>query len=200
MGGRADPCAGCVYRARPQYPWVCNYSDMEGRFRIKICPLGAGCVVKETEDEMKKWDKARAYELYQAGAADKEIAAEVEVEPGTIYKWRRARGLAAHMPARQTLPADTGSGPEPEPPELEAAEPQTPQDSGTQADGDGPEGTREDGSGPEGTSPGGPVELHLELGGGWVRLRAPDWQTGRKLCNMMGVLVCQAGVMWCPNE
>lgn len=149
---------------------------------------------------MKNWDKAKAYELYQAGINDAQIGREVGVEATTVCLWRKKKGLPANYPAKRAPAADTGPGPEPEPPAPEAVEPQTPQDSGTQADGDGPEGTREDGSGPEGTSPGGPVELHLELGGGWVRLRAPDWQTGRKLCNMMGVLVCQAGVMWCPNE
>lgn len=180
MAGRADPCAGFVYRIRVGDCLVCDYISIVGHRRP--CPFGAGCVVKETEDGMKRWDKARAYELYQAGASDREIAEEVGVETGTIYRWRREKGLTAHRPAAQVPPADTGPGPEP--PESETAKP-TDRSGPEEAGGDWPQG---------------PVELHLELAGGWVRLRAPDWRTGRTLCDMMGALMDRVGAMGWPNE
>lgn len=177
MAKRTDPCAGCVYQVKAGGYLVCDYISITGSRRP--CPFGAGCTVKETEKNMKNWDKAKAFELYQAGASDKEIAAEVEVSPGTIYKWRHEKGLAAHMPARQA-PQTAGGGvggvpkfpPRSEPPEPEAVE--------------GP-----DGSGPKGTEPekSGPMELHLELAGGWARIRAPGWVQAAKLWRMMDVCI-----------
>lgn len=107
MAKRTDPCAGCVYQVKAGGYLVCDYISITGSRRP--CPFGAGCTVKETEKNMKNWDKAKAFELYQAGASDKEIAAGVEVSPGTIYKWRHEKGLAAHMPARQA-PQMVGGG------------------------------------------------------------------------------------------
>lgn len=189
MAGRADPCAGCVYQVKVGDSLLCDYILMTGHRRP--CPFGAGCTVKETEENMKQWNKARAYELYMAGARDKEIAAEVGVNPNTIYKWRVENGLAAHRGASHTPTADTGPGPEPKPPEPEAASVSEPSpESGTINPIFHPR--RPDRSEPEGTGvdwPQGPVELHVELYGGWARIRAPGWEQAARLWRMLDVCI-----------
>lgn len=167
---------------------LCEYILITGHRRP--CPFGAGCTVKETEERMKSWDKAKALALYQAGAIDKEIAAEVGVSPVTIYRWRKKNGLEAHGPATQALPVEMigaedapGLPPPPGPPEAAAAK---------DPDVSGPAGTVLDRTGP--------MDLHLELFGGCVRLRAPDRRTGQRLCNMMSELVARVGAMGWPDE
>lgn len=92
--------------------------------------------------------------------------------------------LPPNLPAPQTVPAaaqepPTEPGPAPEP---EAVEDQ---------DGSGHVGTDVDKSGPDGTDRdrSGPVELHLELSGGWARIRAPGWVQAAKLWRTMNVCI-----------
>lgn len=188
MAQRADPCAGCFYRGKAGGNLLCEYILITGHRRP--CPFWAGCTVKETEKCMKNWDKAKALALYQAGAIDKEISAEVGVSPTTIYSWRKKNGLEAHGPATQALPAEMiesedAPGLPPPPGPLEAAAVKVP-----------------DMSGPAGTGPdrADPMELHLELCGGWVRLRAPDWQTGQRLLDLMAELIDHVGAMGWSDE
>lgn len=174
MRNKVDSCKGCIYYIKAGSYWVCDYITIAGHRRP--CPAGAGCTVKETEDEMKeRWDKVRALELYQAGLPEDQIADDVGVKPSTICRWRRENGLPAHKAERQPLPAHPIPAPAPEPPAPAEAECPVPQSVVPQ----------EETLDPERTSPGGPMELHLELGGGWARIRAPSWAQAAKLWKMM---------------
>lgn len=192
MASSKDPCAGCVYQVKTGGCLVCDYISITGHRRP--CPFGAGCTVKETEVTVRNWNKAEAFDLYQAGARDEEIAAEVGVHRQTVRRWRMEHDLPPNLPAPQTPPAAPESPPTPNPaPEPEAAEVQ---------DGSGHEGTDVDKGGREGTeldrsrqdhvscpSDSGPVELHLELAGGWARIRAPGWAQAARLWRMMDVCI-----------
>lgn len=120
---------------------------------------------------MKNWDKAKALELYRAGATDEEIATEVGMHRQTVRRWRTENGLPKNPDAEQAPPAAA-----PEPPTEPGPMPE-------------PEAVKDpDGSGP-GPCPDGPVELHLELCGGWARIRAPGWVQAAKLWRMMDVCI-----------
>lgn len=177
MAKNPDPCKGCIYQIKFGGYWLCDYITITGHRRP--CPFGAGCTVKEAEGGMKKWDESKAYELYQAGASDLEIAHEVGMKPSTICKWRRGKELPAHKGERPSLPADSSPSPAPDLPAPAEAERPAPQIAELQ----------EVAPKPERTSPDGPMELHLELGGGWARIRAPNWEQAAQLWAMMNTCI-----------
>lgn len=119
---------------------------------------------------MKKWDKAAALNLWEEGKTDPEIAEAVGVSAQTIKVWRKREGLKSNYdPAFARKPKVTVKEVLVEP-EAETV--------------DAP-----DGNGPAKTKPDGPVELHLELCGGWARLRAPSWEEAARLWRMLDVCV-----------
>lgn len=178
-----DACVGCTYLGVTAHCPTCDYALIVGQCRP--CPRGSGCTVKEVS-ETKKWDKAKALELYQAGLSDSQIAQEVGVSQRTIFVWRKEEMLPPNKRVSPAAPkeAEPRSVP-PGPPEPEP--PPKPKAVEAQPEGE-PEGTGRDGSGP-GRFPNGPMELHLELGGGWIRLRAADPQMGQRLCRVMAEFV-----------
>ena len=107
--------------------------------------------------------------------------------------WRKKKGLPANYPAKRDPSADTGPGPEPKQLAPEAVK--DPDGSGrkrTELDRKGYKGTKLDGSEPGeagGDWPQGPVELHVELYGGWARIRAPGWEQAARLWRMLDVCI-----------
>lgn len=176
MASSKDPCAGCVYQVKAGGYLVCDYISITGHRRP--CPFGTGCIVKETEGTMKDWDKVRAYVLYQAGASDDEIGEEVGVHRQTVRRWRMEHDLPPNLPAPQIPPPNL---PAPQMPPSAAPEPPTESEVAEVQDGSRQEGAEQDRSGP--------VELHLELAGGWARIRAPGWVQAAKLWRMMDVCI-----------
>ena len=182
MANWYDACVGCAYLGVTAHCPTCDYALIAGQCRP--CPRGPGCTVKEVA-ETKKWDKAKAFELYQAGLTDLQIANELGVSQRTIFVWRKDRMLPPNRRVSPAVPeAEPVSAP-PSPPEPEP--PPEPETAEVQPESE-PEGTGQDGSGP-GRFPDGPMELHLELGGGWIRLRATDPQMGQRLCRVMAEFV-----------
>lgn len=191
-----DACKGCIYLGTTGPYLTCDYMLIAGPRRP--CPRGPGCTVKEVS-ETKKWDKAKAFELYQAGLSDSQIAQEVGVSQRTIFVWRKEEMLPPNKrvsPAapKEAEPRSVPPGPpEPEPPPKPKAVEAQPEGEpeGPGRDGSGHKRTDPDGSGHNGTDSdgSGPVELHLELCGGWARIRAHGWAQAAKLWRMMDVCI-----------
>lgn len=202
MAGPRDPCAGCVYQTLAGGHLICYYIVITGHCRP--CKFGAGkfgvgCTVKQTEGGpmMKNWDKATALQLWKEGKCDPEIAEAVGVSAQTIKVWLKREGLRSNYDPATARKRKATAEESPTEPEAEPVD---------APDGDGQERTEPDGSGPEDARPahviaasGGsdrsgsltaaPVELHLELSGGWARLRAPSWEQAAKLWRMLEVCV-----------
>lgn len=182
-----DPCAGCVYYVKSGEYWLCDYLLRTGHRRP--CPFGAGCTAKQTEEgnHLKKWDKATALKLWEEGKTDPEIAEAVGVALNTVYQWRRKENLRPNFgpnaakrpraPVETVLPeaetVDAPAGGEPEEPRPATAHV-------VAASG---------GNDHLGSLTAAPVELRLELGGGWVRLRAPSWEQAVRLWRILNVCV-----------
>lgn len=82
---------------------TCDYFLVTGKRRP--CPAGKGCKAREKElrkgGRRIKLDEAKAYELYEQGKNDHEIAQEVGVSDSAIYYWRKSRSLKANMEHRE---------------------------------------------------------------------------------------------------
>lgn len=181
MNSQRDPCAGCVYQVKVGDNLICDFLCQTGHRRP--CPFGTGCTVKQTkegETVSKRWDVVTALKLYEEGKTDPEIAKIVGVSDQTIKAWRKREGLKSNY-----APAFAGK------PKATAAEVLAEPDAAEQRGESGPEAVLdEDGPEPPGGSwPTGPVELHVELYGGWPRLRAPDWEKAARLWRRLRVCI-----------
>lgn len=104
-------CIGCVAREKSG---TCKFGDMFGVSRALLkAPTypGGGCRLKRDKDgtplEVKpvqeksdpakprefEWDTAKALELHDQGAYDKEIAQQIGISVPTVFRWRKGLGL-----------------------------------------------------------------------------------------------------------
>lgn len=104
-------CIGCTAREKSG---TCKFADMFGVSRTLLkAPTypGGGCRLKRDKDgnplEVKpvqeksdpakprefEWDTAKALELYDNGAYDKEIAQQIGISVPTVFRWRKGLGL-----------------------------------------------------------------------------------------------------------
>lgn len=178
MENGPDPCAGCVYQTLVGGDLLCDYIMKTGHRRP--CPFGMGCTVKETRggEPMRtiNWDQERAMTLFEEGKSDLEIAQAVGTTKIAIQAWRSRNRLL-----KQAAPAAEASTQPPAPPDPDTSPPEVPK-------ADPPPEAPEPDPPPE-APVAGPVELCLELEGGWARLRARSWAQAAKLWQMLHVCV-----------
>lgn len=118
---RIAHCRSCLYGGGDGY---CTYILWTTHRRP--CPPGAGCTVYERasaeqrkkaknniviipaaavrqpqKPHRRKWDTAKALQMYQDGASDAQIAKACGVSQPTICLWRNAQSLPTHAKGRR---------------------------------------------------------------------------------------------------
>lgn len=128
---------------------------------------------------MAQWAQDRAKALIAQGMSDKDVAQIVGVTRNTICSWRYRNGIA---PGSAQVSSDAA-----EKRADAGVEPVSVPPCGARAQG-GAE-TRFPPSVPPPAPDSGPIELCLELDGGWARLRAHSWKQAAKLWGMLQTCV-----------
>lgn len=119
-GKDKERCSRCIYSSTIGTSTItCEYMQRTGTMRSAICRGGLDCTVFESRaratrkkakveqpDQTKWkrnhfWDKGKAYELYNAGYADVDIAYKLGVSKSTICFWRNQRGLPYNRKGRE---------------------------------------------------------------------------------------------------
>ena len=85
-------CTGCDFLSKSGEA-TCDYISLVGASRG--CPVGEGCPYHtgKAEAEKHERDAAEALKMYEAGAADSEIAATIGWTLSQVRHWRQKAGL-----------------------------------------------------------------------------------------------------------